>query len=83
MPSLAPLGPHDPLWPFVVLAATGVLVGAIAGRIYGSPVHALRFAHPIRWRQVYPAQNRFNAVGPQPFWSRRRSGVGDAADVEQ
>jgi len=40
MPPLAPLGPYDPTWFFLVVVSTGLVAGAIAGALYGLPVHA-------------------------------------------
>jgi hypothetical protein len=54
VPIVAPFGHSDPVWPFVLIVATGILMGSIAGGAYGVPVHAARSSQPVRWRQIYP-----------------------------
>ena len=53
-PVVAPLGPNDPSWAFVGLVLAGMVMGAIAGGLYGPPLHRDRARDSVKWRQVYP-----------------------------
>jgi len=54
-PAIRPIGASDPSSMLAALAFGGLLIGVLAGAMYGLPVRASHAPRVVRWREIYRA----------------------------
>jgi hypothetical protein len=52
-PPIRPIGAADPSWMLAAVAIAGLVIGIVAGAMYGLPIHASRAPRVVRWREIY------------------------------